>query len=100
MRLKASITLPPTPDFIQSVNSKPDFYGPFWIMTTLVALLGVIGNLANYLLSKFSSQAVWGSYFFELSYFRYAFALVYTYGAGMPAGLYFLLKVFSNNLRV
>lgn len=69
-------------------------------MTTLVALLGVVGNLANYLLSKFSSEAVWDSYFFELAYFRYAFVFVYTYGLGVPAGIYFLFKVFSDSLKV
>jgi hypothetical protein len=66
-------------------------------MTTLIALLGVVGNLANYLLSIFSSEAVWDSYFFKLAYFRYAFVFVYTYGLGMPTGIYFLFKVFSND---
>jgi protein YIPF1/2 len=54
-RLKSAVIIPHTSDFIARTSGKPDFYGPFWVLTTLILLLGVIGNLANYLLSKFSS---------------------------------------------
>ena len=64
-RVKAAITFPPTEDFIERTDRKPDFYGPFWIAATLTILLGVIGNLSNYLLSKISPN-IWLSYFFRL----------------------------------
>jgi hypothetical protein len=69
-------------------------------MTTIIALLGVVGNFSNYLLSKFSDDAVWSAYFFDLSLFRYAFVFVYSYGFGISTGIYFLCKIFSNNLKL
>lgn len=99
-RVRASVTIPPNEDFIEMIGSKPDFYGPFWIMTTMITLLGVVGNLSNYLLSKFSSDAVWNKYFFDLALFRYAFVFVYIYGFGISAAIYFTCKVFSQHLKL
>ena len=57
-RLKASVTLPPTEDFIERTDRKPDFYGPFWVLSTIVLLLGIVGNLSNEILSIFSNFEV------------------------------------------
>jgi hypothetical protein len=35
--------------FYHDEDSKPDFYGPFWITTTLIFLLAAAGNFANYI---------------------------------------------------
>jgi len=35
-------------EFIEKLNNNPDFYGPFWILTTIIFLLGSTGNLARY----------------------------------------------------
>jgi hypothetical protein len=53
-RLKAAVSIPPSEDFLANISMRPDFYGPFWVMTTLIILLAFIGNISNYLLSKFS----------------------------------------------
>jgi len=53
-RLKFALVPPFNSEFINTIRPNPDFYGPFWIMTTIVFLLGTIGNFSNYLLSKFS----------------------------------------------
>lgn len=34
-------------DFLDSIHSKPDLYGPFWTVTTLVFLVGVCGNVSD-----------------------------------------------------
>jgi hypothetical protein len=52
--------------FFDENSGKPDLYGPFWICTTLIFLLAIAGNFADYL--SFASQndntAVW-QYDFE-----------------------------------
>ena len=35
--------------FYQEYQKKPDLYGPFWIMWTLVVILTISGNLSRYL---------------------------------------------------
>jgi protein YIPF1/2 len=35
-------------DFIEKIRPNPDFYGPFWILTTLIFLLSSTGNLSRY----------------------------------------------------
>lgn len=34
-------------DFLDSIHSKPDLYGPFWGVTTLVLLIGVCGSMSD-----------------------------------------------------
>jgi hypothetical protein len=94
-RIKSAIVPPFNEEFIDNVRSNPDLYGPFWALTTLVFLLGTVGNFSNYLLSKFSDGDVWNGYFFHLELVRYAVVAIYTFGAGVPLTLYFLLKFLS-----
>lgn len=56
MRIKSAIVPPFREDFLESIQPNPDFYGPFWILTTLILLLGTVGNLSRYIYSKFSSD--------------------------------------------
>lgn len=65
-RIKATLIPPFSDEFIELIKPNPDFYGPFWIMTTIVFLLGMVGNFANYVLSKFSNGYQWEGYFFKL----------------------------------
>lgn len=91
-RIKSAVVPPFKEDFLESIEPNPDFYGPFWIHTTLIFLLGTVGNIANYIYSKFSNDEMWNGYFFQLELIRYAFILVYAYGIGIPLVLYFVLK--------
>lgn len=34
--------------FFVIYKEKPDLYGPFWILTTLIAVLAILGNLGRY----------------------------------------------------
>lgn len=47
--LRALLPVLGTQKFYHEEDPKPDFYGPFWITTTLVFLLAAAGNLANYI---------------------------------------------------
>jgi hypothetical protein len=62
------------------------------VLTTLILLLGFVGNFSNYLLSKFSNGEVWDKYFFKLELIRYAVSLMYIFGIGVPVVLYFIIK--------
>ena len=96
-RLRAALVPPYNGQFLENIKPNPDFYGPFWIYTTLVILLGIVGNFANYFLSKFSDGDVWKGYFFKLELVRYAITLVFSFGAGVPVILFFMLKFMKCN---
>jgi hypothetical protein len=97
-RIKSSVVPPFKEDFLESIQPNPDFYGPFWIQTTLIFLLGTVGNFSNYIYSKFSGNEVFDGYFFELALVRYGFVLVYAYAAGIPVLLFFVLRFIGNPL--
>lgn len=40
---------PLKPEFLRISQINPDLYGPFWIMTTIVVLVSLSGNLSRYL---------------------------------------------------
>lgn len=90
--------MPPFNDeFIELVKPSPDLYGPFWIMTTIVFLLGMVGNFANYMLSKFSDDSGFDGYFFRLELVRYAVAFVYSFAVGVPLTLWLMFKFMKAN---
>ena len=69
-RLRSALIPPYSDEFIEKIKPQPDFYGPIWVMVTLVLLMGFVHNFSNYLLSKFFSHETWGSYFFNLALVR------------------------------
>ena len=48
MRVRTSL-IPCNRRFYQEYSKKPDLYGPFWIMSTLVIILTIMHNLSTYL---------------------------------------------------
>lgn len=47
MRILKSL-IPFNRKFYAEYNAKPDLYGPYWILTTLIAVLFISGNIARY----------------------------------------------------
>ena len=74
-------------EFLEKSKENPDFYGPFWILTTIVFLLGSTSNLSRYFANWEKSQ-----YIFRLELVRYGVIMVYSIGFGVPALLYLVLK--------
>lgn len=72
-------------DFLDSVHSKPDLYGPFWTVTTLVFLVGVCGNINDRISGRVPAT---GSEFEKISA---AASFLYTYHSGIP----FLLWLYA-----
>lgn len=65
-------------------DSQPDLYAPFWISTTLIVLLTVSGNTANYLNLR--------SFTVDLSLLVSCTTLVYSMAVAVPVAAYCLLK--------
>lgn len=85
-RIKMSL-IPIKRDFIESIKANPDFYGPFWILTTIIFMLGTAGNLSYYL--KYGTEQ---DFSFDMSLIRIGVSVVYPFGFGVPTLLYFVLK--------
>ena len=78
--------------FYMEYQKKPDLYGPFWILWTLVVVLAIAGNLHRY----------W-EYADPSKHFTYTFAIVpasisilFGIGIGLPLALKVVLKFFGN----
>jgi hypothetical protein len=83
-------------DFIENIKPNPDFYGPFWILTTIIFLLGSAGNFASYLINIGSET---DSFHFNMSLVRIGVGIIYPFGFGVPTLLYFILK-FTGGMRL
>ena len=74
-------------EFVEKIKENPDVYGPFWILTTIIFLLGSTGNLSRYFYNWEKTE-----YIFKLELVRYGVILVYNIGFGVPSLLYFVLR--------
>ena len=72
---------------MEKAKENPDFYGPFWILTTIIFLLGSTSNLSRYFANWEKSE-----YIFKLELVRYGVLMVYSIGFGVPALLYLVLR--------
>jgi len=70
-------------NFIQFVRTNPDFYGPFWITTTLIFMLAAGSNFASYLAN---TDGDWHYDFFKLTA---GAGIIWGYAFGAPV-LYWL----------
>ena len=70
------------------LGENPDFYGPFWIYTSLIFTLAFSENFHNYLLFGEENFAS------DFGNVIPSFITIYGIGFGLPLGLSFLLKYF------
>jgi len=83
-KLKGAI-IPLNKSFYESIEEKPELYGPFWTFTTIIFLITVTGNLNGYLSSNnnFSSN---------FDFMPYAALFIYGFGFGVPLLIYLVSK--------
>ncbi|KAG8959892.1 hypothetical protein FRC03_007336 [Tulasnella sp. 419] len=82
-------TLLPKTDFIADVcDSKPDMYGPFWTLTTVIFFLFVTTSLASSIASYLSDKP----YDYDFTLLSVSVGMVYTYGLGVPLALWATLR--------
>lgn len=77
--------------FFENYNTKPDLYGPFWILTTLVATLFIGGNISRFI--TWSSQKEPFSYSFKSV--PIAASVVYGVGIGLPLLIKLILNLYG-----
>jgi hypothetical protein len=82
-------TMLPLEDYLNEVlENRPDLYGPFWTLTTVIFSLFVFSSLAHSLSSYLSSKP----YAYDFKLLSLAVSLVYAYGLGVPVGLWAFLR--------
>lgn len=64
-------------DFLDSIHTNPDLYGPFWVVTTLVFLISVCGNVSGKISSYMSAAELNTASEFEK--ISVATSVLYTY---------------------
>eukprot|EP00349_Pseudokeronopsis_sp_Brazil_P002453 CAMPEP_0202957482 /NCGR_PEP_ID=MMETSP1396-20130829/1858_1 /ASSEMBLY_ACC=CAM_ASM_000872 /TAXON_ID= /ORGANISM="Pseudokeronopsis sp., Strain Brazil" /LENGTH=144 /DNA_ID=CAMNT_0049674969 /DNA_START=317 /DNA_END=751 /DNA_ORIENTATION=- len=77
--------------FFTVYKEKPDLYGPFWIYTTLIVAIAILGNLARYI-----DMAVDGNgekFVYEFNFVPAAATLIYCIGFGLPLALKLGMKL-------
>jgi hypothetical protein len=88
----------PRAQFFEVVASNPDLYGPFWVSTTLIFLIGVSGNLAKWL--SFRASAEHPTWTYDFTKLSGASTVVYFYAAAAPVGVWAALRYIEANKRL
>uniref|UniRef100_A0A6M2DHK8 Protein YIPF n=1 Tax=Xenopsylla cheopis TaxID=163159 RepID=A0A6M2DHK8_XENCH len=80
------------PNYLQnSIEVKPDLYGPFWIQMTLIFTIAISGNLAHYLQNATTPEkALKWHYDFHLV--SYAATTIFCYCVLIPIALWAVFK--------
>ena len=77
--------------FFEHFNEKPDLYGPFWTLTSLVAALFIGGNVTRYI--TWPSKEVPFSYSFKTV--PVATSVIYGVGIGLPLLIKLILNLYG-----
>jgi len=86
LKLKGAI-LPFNKSFYQSIEINADLYGPFWIFTTIIFLIAVIGSFTNYMNSEDKEKFV-----YNYNHVPHAVFIIYGFGFGAPLILWIISK--------
>eukprot|EP00344_Euplotes_crassus_P006513 CAMPEP_0196999112 /NCGR_PEP_ID=MMETSP1380-20130617/4358_1 /TAXON_ID=5936 /ORGANISM="Euplotes crassus, Strain CT5" /LENGTH=223 /DNA_ID=CAMNT_0042415927 /DNA_START=22 /DNA_END=693 /DNA_ORIENTATION=+ len=82
--------IPIKPKLEQAIGDNPEFYGPFWIYTTLIFLLAFAENLHNYI------EVGYDEFEYDFKNFPPSLIVVYGVGFGAPLVLSLLMKWLSD----
>jgi len=80
-------------DFLDTIKKNPDFFGPFWISTTLVFMMAAAGNFTAYL----ENSSEWHYDVFKIGY---GAAVIYGYAFLVPICLWFYLRWLELRVRL
>ena len=86
LKLKGAI-IPFNKSFYQSIEINSDLYGPFWIFTTIIFLIALIGNVTSYFQAEDKKN-----YVYNYNHVPYAFFIIYGFGFGSPFVLWIISK--------
>ncbi|KAH9251424.1 hypothetical protein BASA81_010718 [Batrachochytrium salamandrivorans] len=81
----------PVKSIMDLIDQNPDFYGPFWVPTTVIFTLFATSTMAESIAKAWSNQ----KYEYDMTQLSFAGAVVYTYVLLLPALLWGVAKYFS-----
>ena len=81
---------PSSRDFLTITQNNADLYGPFWIITTLVFVIGATSNFSSYL--GFVKSAANPRWYYDFTLMTGAAGLCYGFGFGVPVGMWGMAK--------
>ena len=85
--------IPFNPRFHPIYHAKPDLYGPFWILTSLIASVFIAGNISRYIrLGK-------ADFKYNFTIIPEAASVIYGVGIGLPLLVHYGIKFFGNNVQ-
>ena len=85
-KIKGSL-IPFNKGFYQSIETNSDLYGPFWIFTTIIFLIALIGNISSYMHSEDKDKFV-----YDYNHVPHAIFIIYGFGFGAPFVLWLIMK--------
>ena len=85
-KIKGSL-IPFNKSFYQSIETNSDLYGPFWIFTTIIFLIALIGNISSYMYSEDKDKFV-----YDYNHVPHAIFIIYGFGFGAPFILWLIMK--------
>ena len=85
-KLKGSL-IPFNKSFYESIEINADLYGPFWIFTTIIFLIALIGNFSSYIHSEDKTKFV-----YDYNHVPHAIFIIYGFGFGAPFILWIIMK--------
>jgi len=86
LKLKGSL-IPMNKSFYQSIEVNADLYGPFWIFTTIIFLISLIGNFSSYIHAEDKEKFV-----YDYNHVPHAIFIIYGFGFGAPFVLWLIMK--------
>ena len=85
-KLKGSL-IPFNKSFYESIEINADLYGPFWIFTTIIFLIALIGNFSSYVHAEDKTK-----FFYDYNHVPHAIFIIYGFGFGAPIVLWIIMK--------
>ena len=85
-KIKGSL-IPLNKSFYQSIDIEADLYGPFWILTTIIFLISLIGNFSSYIYAEDKEKFV-----YDYNHVPHAILIIYGFGFGAPIILWLIMK--------
>eukprot|EP00123_Amoebidium_parasiticum_P017075 comp23702_c0_seq1/m.40723 comp23702_c0_seq1/g.40723 ORF comp23702_c0_seq1/g.40723 comp23702_c0_seq1/m.40723 type:complete len:262 (-) comp23702_c0_seq1:480-1265(-) len=79
--------LPTRGSLLDTVASNPDLYGPYWVTTTLIFTIGMMGNLATYIVHE-------GQWVYDFTKVTFAATLMYCYVTLFPLAIWAFLTFY------
>jgi hypothetical protein len=78
-RMRLSV-IPTNNEFFTLIEHRPDIFGPFWVLTTLIFMVSVAGNLAMWISSN--------GKMYDFNFIPKAATLIYFIGFVVPLALW------------